>query len=89
MARDMKQISPIDISHNAIMQDIQKGRLKQIASCSSVGWGMAELFRFGKTEYVLMAMRVGDIAPGLWFGEKQETRRTWRALCKVIAMSAV
>ena len=91
MPRDMRWIPAGEPDHEFILQDIRRGKYEQLASTSSVKWGYADLYRFPtKTlEYVIVTFRARQETrypyANVYVGGKQETGRTWRALCKTIA----
>lgn len=96
MPRDMKVIDPSVPDHKFLLKDIQSGKYQHLASCSSLGWGFAELYQIGygrNEEYLILnyPARQETRYPyaRLYIGGKQEAGRTWRALCKEIATRAM
>jgi hypothetical protein len=81
----MKLVSKRDISYDALLKEVHQGRHEQLASCSSVKYGFAELYRIGKAEYLIVVARIASLLPDLWIGGKQATGTEWRKLCKTIA----
>lgn len=94
MPRDMKWVQPGEPDHEFIMKDIRRGKYEQLASVSSIKWGWADLYRFPTKalEYVIVTMRALQDTrypyANVYVGGRQETARTWRALCKQIASTA-
>jgi hypothetical protein len=88
---EMKRIPQGEPSYDAILKSMRKGQFQQLASASSLKYGYAELVQIGygkSEEYAIVAHRVGDEMPGVWYGGRAETKKTWHVLAKHIAMTA-
>lgn len=93
MPREMKEIDPESPDYGFMMRDLfTDGLYPQIAGVSSSKWGFAMMFEIGRgrsEEYLIFIQaRGGREQERLYIGGRQETARTWRALCKQIASTA-
>ena len=90
MPREMKWITPGNQDYEFMLKDIRAGKYQQLASVSSIKWGWADLYRFPTKapEFVIVTMRARQETrypyANIYIGGKQETGKTWRALCRTI-----
>lgn len=88
-AKSMRMISLDDVSYDAVIKEIERGEHEKLAGVSSLAWGEAELYRFGKFEYVILTIRVGQPHPLLLIGGRREARNAWQFLAKAAAKEAL